>query len=95
LGRKRTDLFIEWPLDPQQGLYGPLQRIVIELKLLRGKLEPIIRTGLEQILDYSQQVGADEAHLVIFNRNPKVSWNKKIWQRQVQHQGWDVGVWGA
>ncbi|MDR0378886.1 MAG: ATP-binding protein, partial [Candidatus Accumulibacter sp.] len=32
LGRRRTDLFIEWPLDEAQGLYGPMQRVVIELK---------------------------------------------------------------
>ncbi|QFY88671.1 AAA-like domain-containing protein [Magnetovirga frankeli] len=95
LGRKRTDLFIEWPLDPQQGMYGPLQRIVIELKLLRGTLKSVIAQGVEQTVDYSQQVGADEAHLVIFNRNPKTPWSKKIWQRQAEHQGWQIGVWGA
>ncbi|QFY88669.1 AAA-like domain-containing protein [Magnetovirga frankeli] len=95
LGRKRTDLFIEWPLDPQQGMYGPLQRVVIELKLLRGSLDAVIAQGLKQTLDYCQRVGADEAHLVIFNRDPKVAWNEKIWQRKVQHQGWGIGVWGA
>jgi len=36
LGRKRTDLFIEWPLDAQQGMHGPLQRVVIELNIRRG-----------------------------------------------------------
>ncbi|MEA3642406.1 MAG: ATP-binding protein [Lamprobacter sp.] len=95
LGRKRTDLLIEWPLDPEQGLYGPLQRVVIELKLLRGKLDRVIQTGLAQTLDYCRRVGADEAHLVIFNRNPKVSWKKKIWHRPASLEGFSIGVWGA
>jgi hypothetical protein len=95
LGRKRTDLLLEWPLDPEQGLYGPLQRVVIELKLLRGKLDTVLQTGLEQTLDYCQRVGADEAHLVIFNRNPKVSWNRKIWHKSVHHAGFRIGIWGA
>ncbi|MCL1849659.1 MAG: AAA-like domain-containing protein, partial [Clostridiales bacterium] len=36
LGRKRTDLLVEWPTDEAQGMHGPLQRVVIELKLLKG-----------------------------------------------------------
>ncbi|HRP97702.1 MAG TPA: hypothetical protein PL143_15785 [Rhodocyclaceae bacterium] len=35
LGTRRTDLFVEWPLDAAQGFTGPLQRVVIELKLVR------------------------------------------------------------
>ncbi len=95
LGRRRTDLLIEWPLDPEQGMYGPLQRVVIELKLRRGKLDTVIQTGLEQTVDYCQRVGADEAHLVIFNRNPKLSWGKKIWHKSASHEGFNIGVWGA
>ncbi|MCB2264391.1 MAG: ATP-binding protein, partial [Candidatus Thiosymbion ectosymbiont of Robbea hypermnestra] len=33
LGRRRTDLLIQWPLDETQGFQGPVQRAVIELKL--------------------------------------------------------------
>ncbi len=95
LGRKRTDLFIEWPLDPEQGMYGPLQRVVIELKILRGDLDTIIAQGLEQTVDYTRQVGADEAHLVIFDRNPATAWDDKVWQRQASHEGLEVRVWGA
>jgi hypothetical protein len=95
LGRKRTDLLIEWPTDPSQGMYGPLQRIVIELKLLRGELETVISKGLEQTADYSQRVGADEAHLIIFNRDPAISWDEKIWQRQGEYQGRSISIWGA
>jgi len=80
LGRKRTDLFIEWPIDPVQGMYGPLQRVVIEL---------------EQTADYTRQVGADEAHLVIFNRDPATAWDDRIWHRPESRDGLNIMVWGA
>jgi len=95
LGYRRTDLFIEWPLDERQGLHGPIQRIVIELKLLRGPLETVIAKGLQQTADYVQRVGADEAHLVIFDRDSDKSWEEKIWRRQEQHGGGTISVWGA
>ncbi|MBS7348972.1 MAG: AAA family ATPase [Comamonas sp.] len=95
LGRKRTDLFIEWPTDPQQGMYGPLQRIVIELKIQRGALDSLLAVGLEQTADYTARVGADEAHLFIFNRNPDTPWDEKIWQRQAHFGSLPIQVWGA
>ncbi|MBE0507157.1 MAG: AAA-like domain-containing protein [Marinospirillum sp.] len=95
LGRKRTDLLIEWPLDPEQGMYGPLQRVVIELKIQRGGVDTLIKNSLPQVVDYQQQVGAEEAHLVIFNRKKGISWNKKIWHKQATHQGQTILVWGA
>ena len=95
LGRKRTDLLIEWPLDEGQGMHGPLQRIVIELKLLRGVLETVIAVGLEQTADYARRVGADEAHLIIFDRDPGRSWEERIWRRDERCGGLDITVWGA
>ena len=95
LGRKRTDLFIEWPTDPELGMYGPLQRVVIELKIQRGSLEPLLTIGLEQTADYVQRVGADEAHLIIFNRTPDTPWDEKIWQRQERFGDLPIAVWGA
>ncbi|MDP7316772.1 MAG: AAA-like domain-containing protein [SAR324 cluster bacterium] len=108
LGRRRTDLAIEWPLqrlpsssergagvEGEPNWHGPVQRIVIELKLLRGSLESVIAQGLEQTADYADQFGADESHLVIFNRDPDVSWDKKIWQRSETYETRTLGVWGA
>jgi hypothetical protein len=97
LGRRRTDLFIEWPLDEAQGLYGPLQRIVIELKILRGSLETVIAQGLAQTIGYAENVGADEAHLVIFDRAPNTSWEEKIWRREARwgERAIMIMVWGA
>ncbi|MDR1462104.1 MAG: ATP-binding protein [Azoarcus sp.] len=95
LGRRRTDLFIEWPLDAGQGLFGPIQRIVVELKLLRGKLEAVIAQGLEQTVDYAKRAGADEAHLFIFDRESGRPWDERIWRRAEKFEGMNVAVWGA
>ena len=94
LGRKRTDLFIEWPVDEQQGYYGEVQRVVLELKILYKSLEATVTEGLEQTAGYADQCGADEAHLIIFDRRPNVSWDDKIWQHQESWQGRSLGVWG-
>jgi len=95
LGRKRTDLLIEWPLNPELGMYGPLQRVVIELKLQHAKLDTVIQDGLRQVVDYQQQVGAEEAHLVVFNRKKGISWNKKVWQKSQPVDGQIIHIWGA
>ena len=100
LGRRRTDLFIEWPLDEKQGIHGPLQRIVIEIKLRRGPphsdaIETIVSQGLEQTADYVRRVGADEAHLTIIDCDKDRSWNEKIWRRDESYEGLTITVWGA
>ena len=95
LGRRRTDLLIEWPVNEAQGFYGEVQRIVIELKLQRGALETVIEQGLQQTADYADAAGAGEAHLVIFNRDPNTAWEDKIWRRTLEHRNRTIGVWGA
>jgi hypothetical protein len=100
LGLKRTDLLIEWPIDEQQGFLGPVQRVVIELKLLKqGKsLEAVEKEGLPQTADYAQQCGVDEAHLVIFDRRPTSPWEERIWRKDVPSGIATIpaiAVWGA
>ena len=95
LGRKRTDLLIEWPLDETLGMHGPLQRVVIECKLLRGALETVIARGLEQTADYVRRVGAPDAHLIIFDRDQTRTWDEKIWRRDESFEGVAITVWGA
>ena len=95
LGRKRTDLLLEWPLDEAQGYNGPVQRVVIELKLLKKAPEATLQQGLAQTADYAAQVGADGAHLVLFDRRADVGWDERIWQRSEVQAGREVGVWGA
>ncbi|MDP2751755.1 MAG: AAA-like domain-containing protein [Rhodocyclaceae bacterium] len=95
LGRGRTDLFLEWPLDETQGYTGPVQRVVIELKLLRKAPETTLSQGIVQTLEYADRCGADEAHLILFDRRPKISWNKRIWHKKVRHGERVVMAWGA
>ncbi|MDP2752177.1 MAG: AAA-like domain-containing protein [Rhodocyclaceae bacterium] len=95
LGRGRTDLFLEWPLDETQGYNGPVQRVVIELKLLRKAPETTLSQGIVQTLEYADRCGADEAHLILFDRRPKISWNKRIWHKKVCHEDRTVFAWGA
>jgi hypothetical protein len=94
LGRRRTDLIIEWPTS-DEGFYGDVQRIVIELKILYGSLNSCMAEALTQTADYADKTGASEAHLMIFNRDDKVNWDEKIWQRTDQFEGREIGVWGC
>lgn len=101
LGSKRTDLSIEWPIDSEQGYFGEVQRIIIELKIQhkKYKLETIIEDGLKQTAEYADKFNAKEAHLIIFNRNKDISWDEKIWQKnkiyQTEKQQREIGVWGC
>ena len=94
LGRKRTDLYIEWPLDEQAGFHGEIQRIVLELKIRYGSLEATLEDGLPQTVDYAERCGADEAHLLIFDRRTEVSWADKIRYHTVDQDNRTIAVWG-
>ena len=94
LGRKRTDLYIEWPLDAQVGFQGAVQRVVLELKLRYAALETTLETGLAQTAAYAEQCGAEAAHLLIFDRRPAISWDEKIWHHTAQQDQRPIGVWG-
>jgi len=94
LGRRRTDLLVQWPLDETQGFHGPVQRAVIELKILHKFLEATIEAGLAQTAAYMDRVGTDEGYLVVFDRTLEVSWETKILVRQAQHGKYRIGVWG-
>ena len=93
LGRRRTDLLIRKPLTDHYG--GPVQRIVLELKLKRGDLDTVIAQGLRQTADYMDLVGSvDEGHLVIFDRTQEKTWDERIWHRPCEHAGRTITVWG-
>ena len=95
LGRKRTDLLIKWPIDPDKGMYGPVQSVVLELKIQRGRLESLLPKALAQTSEYADMVGADESHLIFFNRDPHLDWDKKIWHRQHDYEDRTIEVWGC
>ncbi len=89
LGRRRTDLLIIW-FHP-----GGVQQAVIELKVLRKGLAATLAEGLAQTVDYADRCGADEAHLVIFDRTPGQAWEERIWRRAETHAGRAIAVWGV
>ncbi|MBQ7689614.1 MAG: ATP-binding protein, partial [Muribaculaceae bacterium] len=93
LGRRRTDLLIRKPLTDGYG--GPVQRVVMELKILRGDLEKTIEKGLRQTADYMDLCGAvDEGHFIVFDRKGDKSWDDRIWHRVEHYNGRDITVWG-
>jgi len=94
LGMKRMDLYLEWPLDAKLAFLGPLQRVVLELKIQRKGLDTTLTEGLPQTSGYAATCGADEAHLIIFDRSGEKQWDKKIWERIEMFNGRIVQVWG-
>lgn len=93
LGRKRTDLLIRKPLI--EGYGGPVQRIVLELKIKRGALEKVINEGLIQTVEYIDRVGSvDEGHFIIFDRSKTKTWEERIWHKSYEYQGRQIMVWG-
>lgn len=93
LGRKRTDLLVRKPLT--EGYGGPIQRIVLELKIKRGAIEKVIEDGLRQTSEYMDTVGSvDEGHLVIFDRAKEKSWDERIWHKPFEYQNRTIMVWG-
>ena len=90
LGRMRTDLLIAWPVPGDV----PVQRVVIECKLLYKSLEQTILAGLDQTRAYMDRCGVVEGHLVIFDRTAGVSWDDKIFRREKGMGVAKVTVWG-
>lgn len=96
LGRKYTDLYLEWPLHEAQGFHGEVQKVVLELKILRNSLDKTIADGVAQVADYAHRIGTQEAYLVIFDRDPEVNFDEKIWEKNgFKHENLSVGVWGC
>lgn len=93
LGRRRTDLLIRKPLTDGYG--GPVQRIVLELKIKRYSLERTIDEGLRQTAEYMDMVGSvDEGHFIIFDRSKERSWDERIWHKPYDWNGRTIMVWG-
>ena len=93
LGRRRTDLLIRKPLTDGYG--GPIQRVVLELKILRGDLEKTIEKGLEQTSAYMDLCGSvDEGHFIVFDRSGQKSWDERIWHEKRRHGNRTITVWG-
>ena len=93
LGRRRTDLLIRKPLTDGYG--GPVQRVVLELKIRRGNLDKVISEGLEQTAAYMDLCGSvDEGHLIVFDRTGEKTWEERIWHEPREYKGRTIIVWG-
>ncbi|GAB6163623.1 hypothetical protein JCM12298_27830 [Desulfothermus naphthae] len=95
LGRRRTDLLLIWPIGTNSLLEAKkVQKVVIELKVLYKSLDKTIEEGLSQTYEYMDRCGADEGHLVIFDKRKDVSWDEKIFERREKYKGKEIWVWG-
>ncbi len=88
LGRQRTDILVLWPYQ------NTMQRAVIELKLLYGKLETTIQTGMAQTYQYMDKCNATEGFLLVINKAKKISWQKKIFKKTLPYQETQITVFG-
>ena len=94
LGRRRTDLLIVWPRGAGNAQPHGGQRVVIECKVLRRSLKESLAVGLSQTRAYMDRAGADEGHLVIFDRTAARTWDERIFRRVEDEDGKRVTVWG-
>lgn len=93
LGRGRTDLLIIQPLTQQYG--GPVQRIVLELKMLRATMKKTLAEALPQTFGYMERAGnISEGHILVFDRTTKKPWSKKIFCKEEDFEGRKIKVWG-
>jgi hypothetical protein len=89
LGRGRTDLYVTWPASAQA-----TQHVVIEIKVKRVKdgMDAVVARGQAQTLDYMQHCGATEGHLVVFNPDPALNWDTRVYNRPLTD---GVTLWGC
>ena len=88
LGRKRSDLLINW--KHEKGV----QKVVIELKIRYGSLEKTIKEGLFQTFLYMDKRGAEDGNLIIFDRDQNRIWDEKIFHRREKYRGRFIDIWG-
>ena len=91
---KRMDLYLEWPLDEKLAFLGPLQRVVLKLKIQRKGADATLREVLPQTAGYAATCGADEAHLIIFDRSGEHEWDERIWERVESVNSREIQIWG-
>ena len=81
-GTGRTDLCLVYET----------QKYPVELKLRRG--DKSIAEGIEQTLRYMDSFGCSEGWLAVFDRRPKISWDKKMYIKKETTDGKTVTIVG-
>ena len=82
VGNGRCDLLVE---------FGP-QRFVIELKLRRDQY--CEEEGLEQIARYLDRLGMDHGYFILFEIDPKIPWENRIYRKEVKQDGKKISLIG-
>ena len=88
LGRGRGDLRISWRER------GEPQVFVLECKVRRKRdgLAEVIRRGALQTAGYVDRSGAEEGHLLVFDRDERKSWEERLFHRRVRVRRTDSGA---
>ncbi len=94
LHRKRMDLMLIWKYSPGDARLP--QKIVIEIKAIRSKdnFKSLKSEALRQTADYARICGADEAHLMLFDRDGRQSWRETPYRDQAEQDGVAIRIWG-
>jgi len=90
LERKRTDLMLKWKSP------GKEQRVVIELKIMRknDSYQTVKEKALAQTAAYADICAATESHIIVFDRDEKTDWRKKIFIDHGEYDGLKMKIWG-
>jgi hypothetical protein len=84
VGSGRVDIAVGW-----RG-----RRHALELKIRRG--DRTLAQGVEQLSRYLDRLGLPEGYLVLFDRRPEVSWEDKLYEKELEGPGGKrIVVFGA
>ena len=72
-----------------------MQQVVLELKIQHKGKAATLAAGLTETARYADQCGTDEAHLLIFDRDPAVAWEAKIYREAHRVDSRDISVWAC
>ncbi len=91
--RKRTDLMLKWKyIENNETRY---QKIVIEIKTINEKMnyEKVKADALKQTAEYAKISGADEAHILIFDRDESRTWRENPVTDSGEYDGISMKIW--
>ena len=72
--------------------HNPLAEVICQVRFPHAPA--LLARGLEQTAGYMDRCGAEEGHLVIFDREPTRTWDEKIFTRAESHAGRAIQLWG-
>lgn len=85
ISRRTAKILIEW---------NDQNKYVLELKIKHKSLQKTIEKGLKQTAKYMDRTGANNCHLIIFDKSEDKSWEEKIFKREREYTGKKIVIWG-